>query len=315
MRSLFFLLFILITACGSPLDTGYPNSASATNATVATKNSASKPSPGWFKIVVLDVGQGDAALLIAPDKTTVLIDTGPPDTGPGPVLNVMKEMVLKSIDTIFISHNHADHIGGLKKIMESPEGHSAHLIYRTDAIIGNALYFDNVKIDIEGTNGRIGSKTLLSPKFGTDENSLSIALLVTYGEFSYFTAGDLTGGGGDPPYETLDMETTLAPLIGDIDVMHVSHHGSHTSSNQTLLDTLKPEVAILSLGDKNEFFHPHPSVIKRLQKIGAEIYSTEQGSLKADSDVNVLHDHICIVSDGKTYLVKPYTVDKCADPS
>lgn len=271
---------------------------------------ASSPSPTeWFKIIVLDVGQGDATLLIAPEGdgalaaalAPVLIDTGPPQTGSQAVLEVMKEQGFNSIRTIFISHHHEDHIGGLEALLKTEWGAQAAVIDKSNAKVGETLFFGKVLVHILAANGQIGN-TFISDQARQDENNLNHALLIEYGTFRYFTDGDLPGGGGDPPYQTPDLESLVAPLVGDVNVILVPHHGSHTSTNENFLATLKPEVGILSVGIHNDYFHPHPSVLQRLEKSGLRLLRTDkEGS-------------ICIATDGEKYVVKPYAVDKCADP-
>ena len=87
-------------------------------------------------------------------------------------------------------------------------------------------------------------------------------------------AGDLTGN-PDSGYE--DIETSVAPLVGDVDVYHVSHHASDSSSNPFFLQTVQAEVSVISLGD-NSYGHPHQPVLNRLVQYGSFVYQTEIGS-------------------------------------
>lgn len=296
MKVLSALLGLLLFGCGPPLLT-HPRTQ------FLAQNPPDIPLKQWFRIIVLDIGQGDATLLISPEEEVALIDTGPPQRGDQAVLSVLDDQNIKEIKTIFISHYHEDHFGGLEALQKNQHAVNATLIDKNNAHVGTALKLGSVTIYIEAANGQVG-----------EENALSLALLIEYGQFRYFTDGDLPGGGGDPPYQTIDLETPLAPLVGDVDIILVPHHGSHTSTNENFLKYLKPEVAIISLGNENDFYHPHPSVIRRLKEAGIKIYTTERGSLTNENGIEIVNDHICIVTDGETYLVKPYSVDKCSPP-
>lgn len=289
----------LFAACGgiTPREKLSPQASQPSNAVEQARFDEGH----WLKIIVLDVGQGDAALLIAPTGEAALIDTGPPQTGAEAILKTMKELGLTQIQTIFISHHHEDHTGGLPLLLQTEWGKQAVVIDKTNAVVGRTLPFGEATVAMVAGNGEFG-QTSLAPAAREDENNLSLALLIEYGTFRYFTDGDLPGGGGDPPYQTLDLESLVAPLVGDVDVILVPHHGSHTSTSENFLKTLRPEAAILSVGRENDFFHPHLVVLRRLEEAKVRLWPTDrEGS-------------ICIVTDGHEYAVKPYGIDKCAPP-
>ena len=117
-----------------------------------------------------------------------------------------------------------------------------------------------------------------------DENSLSIGFTITYTDtsafpatrpalcsmrhaprpvFSYFTGGDLTGY---DDRDAIDLETSVAGLVGYVDAMKINHHGSHSSTNPTFISTLSPACVFISLGRNNSYGHPAPEVIARLQQ-------------------------------------------------
>ena len=148
-------------------------------------------------------------------------------------------------------------------------------------------------------DGNCTVKHLPVPK-GQD-NALSIAVLVEYGEFSYLSGGDLTGGGRGKK----DMETLVAQYTGDIDVLRVNHHGSDTSSNQASLDMLKPEVAIISVGKNGRYKLPRQTVLDRLDNAPSNpaIYLTNPGSGGSLADAVVVNDHIVLDSNGTDYSV------------
>ncbi len=312
MKQFFPLILLLLTHCGSPLTIDPP--APQTTAIPPAGMAETVETNPWFKIIIIDVGQGDEALLIEPSGKAALIDTGPPDKGAQALFPILHDQAIDEIQNIFISHYHEDHTGGLNAILAQQKLKPSVVIDKHNAVVGQTIALGPVAIQVKATNGQIGDIFSVTDDQQGDENNLSLALLVQYGNFRYFSDGDLPGGGGEPPYQTIDLETSLAPLVGDVDILHIPHHGSHTSSNVNFLAALKPEVVVISVGDKNEFFHPHPSVMERLKKTGAKIYQTERGWLHATEGVEVVNGSICILTDGKTYVVKPYAEDRCASP-
>ena len=140
------------------------------------------------------------------------------------------------------------------------------------------------------------------------ENDYSLGLVLRFGRLDYFVGGDLSGGhvvgrGGGFSYH--DLESAVAPAVGDIDVLRVNHHGSAHSSNDTFLGHLDPEVSIVSVGQGNGHGHPHPQTLERLLGTGA-VYLTGRGDPRTPlGAARVLGDVLLRSSDGQGYSVGP----------
>ncbi len=95
-----------------------------------------------------------------------------------------------------------------------------------------------------------------------DENVNSCAMVITYGDFRYFNGGDLSGGNW-PSYKSQerDMETGVAKVCGNVDVIKANHHGYYDTCNGFFLNTLSPEVVIIDARSNN---HPVPSTMARM---------------------------------------------------
>ena len=90
------------------------------------------------------------------------------------------------------------------------------------------------------------------------------------------------------------MEKKLIDAGVDLaaDVLKVGHHGSQYSSAEEFLEKVRPKIAVIEVGKDNQFGHPSLRIIKRLERLGAEIFRTdEKGTVK-------------IVSDGSQFKVK-----------
>lgn len=315
-RSIAILMLVATAACGMPPDFDrdeyhryrHPSADPGGRDSEASRNGA--PS-GRLRIVAIDVGEGDATLVIAPQGEAALIDAGPPGAGQWIIRPFLESQGIEELQYAIATHYHADHIGGLPEVIAgadgtmgtdddliprggiydrgepqiAPESYAFELYqshasgHRKDAHAGDIIELGEVRLEIVAESGNLADGTQIDLGDPPDENAASIAILIEYSGFRMFIGGDITGGGGTPPYETPDVETPLGPLAGDIDVLRAAHHGSDTSTNQSFLDEATPEAAIISVGDDNDYFHPHPSVIGRLLDAGIDVYQTERGSL------------------------------------
>ncbi len=276
---------------------------------------------GTLTITCIDVGQGDSTLIQSPSGQTLLFDGGDNGRGTGVVLPLLQAKGISHLDYMVASHYHADHIGGLDEVAGGVSVGTAYdrgwqygsstatfnsyvaavSSFRQQIQPGQVIDLgEGVTVTCLAVNG---NDQVSSPyTTSTLENEYDVCLLVEYGGFDFFVAGDLTGGGGS--YR--DIETSVAPIAGDVDVYHVSHHGSYSSSNAFFLQTVQAEVAVISVGS-NSYGHPHQEVLDRLDSYGSFVYQTETGSggtLPASS-LAVVGGHIVIQTDGQT----TYTVD------
>lgn len=311
MNKTFCFLFCLwVTACSprTPINDPFHNQTPSTEGTVG--------SGGGLKIFPIDIGQGDATLVIGPSGKTLLIDAGPKESGVSKILPLLNALEVTHLDWMVATHYDADHIGGIAEVLKggdqvlgteddfiptqgifdrgdftekSTPTFSGYLQttdpYREEAFPGMIFPLGDgasAKVIVVNGNYSDGRSIHLNPD---EENDACIGLLIQYGDFQYFTAGDLTGGGSPGGYETKDMESITGEILGDIDVLHVGHHGSLTSTNEVFLDEITPEAAIISVGKDNDYGHPTSTVLNRLEEREIEIYRTDQlGTIEIDSD-------------------------------
>ncbi len=134
-------------------------------------------------------------------------------------------------------------------------------------------YQNNFEIQNVYANGRMwtGNDTLtryIFPPFDSipdydipQENSLSCVLKITYGQFSYYSGGDLTGYPKPGKSDFHDVESLVAPMIGKTEVCCVNHHGYNNATNDVFISTLKPRVFIIQASDA---LHPNHSTLDRM---------------------------------------------------
>ncbi len=264
----------------------------------------------------LDVGQGDAAAVRTPGGHWVVIDAGPAgrgsDAGRRVVAPFLARRGVRQLAAVFVSHAHADHLGGLPSVLRAVR---PGLVVEPATIYPDPLYLGFLRLLAEERigwhPGRAGecfrldgvSFSILHPgadwtRWGEDINEDSLVLLVEYGDFQALFAGDA----GFPAEEALQNE------VGPVDVLKVGHHGSRGSTGPGWLEQLQPEVAVISVG-RNEYGHPAPATMARLGQAGIRIRRTDE-----DGTVSVR-------TDGRTMTVRAGNVaetydvgDKAGDP-
>lgn len=149
-------------------------------------------------------------------------------------------------------------------------------------------------------------------RFTNTENERSLCFLVTYRGFDYLIGGDTIGrshGSENARVEKAIGEALHAGGV-EVDVLHVNHHGANNGSEAEFLDLVRPEVAVISLGDFNDHGHPHADALARLADAGvAFIYQTENGTTEDPIDWNALSKRavfrgdIVLRTDGEQYEI------------
>jgi competence protein ComEC len=283
--------------------------------------------PVWAGVTIhcIDVGEADATLIVSTSGKTLLFDAGDTGDGNNIIVPYLNSLGIGALDYVACSHYHADHIGGLDEVVNNKgvtyaaydRGWSyttqAYTQYVTAVGAKRTTLTDLQVIDLgDGVTATIVSINSngvdASPYTSTsskDENDFSVALHVEAGDFDFFVGGDLSGVNNSPYH---DIETSVAPRVGKLEVLRVNHHGSQYSTNATFANTLHPEVAVISVS--TGYGHPTQTVLNRLAGIGAHIYQTELGdggTLPPEQDT-VVHGHIVISTVGHgTYTVNGTT--------
>jgi competence protein ComEC len=257
--------------------------------------------PSWsvrpLRVTFLDVGQGDAAMVQFPDGRTLSVDAGglaPTSTfdiGSRVVAPAFWALGVRRLDYMSITHGDIDHIGGAASVFrdfmpfEVWEGvpvppHAPTRELRRLANDAGTVWRTLQPAD----RVSFGSVDLVvhhppRPEWERQRvrNDDSQVLEIRYGGVSFVFTGDIGR----------EVERTLAPSFtrAPIRILKVPHHGSATSSSQLFLDTLRPDIAVISAGRANAFGHPVPSVLERYRNIGAAIYRTDQdGAVSVETD-------------------------------
>jgi competence protein ComEC len=262
------------------------------------------PSGDELQVHVLNVGQGDSILIIAPGGKAVLVDAGLPGTG-RVVLDAMKRYNVGQIDLLVATHAHADHIGGADEVMRRTKVTTV-----LDSKVPNSTKnYEDFLAAIDQTGARYvpaspGQKfdlgggatlTVLGPlqpfltknqlRSGANEpNANSVVTRLDYGDFSLLLTGDAEA-------ETEErLMATGANLKAR--VLKVGHHGSRYASSEKFLRQGGFEAAIISDGAENRYGHPSQEVLDRFRRQNMKLYRTD------------LEGEITIISRGSGYEIR-----------
>ena len=243
-----------------------------------------------FEVHFLDVGQGDAILIEAPDGTTTLIDGGP-DTSVLRALGVELPFFTRTIDLVVATHFDADHIGGLvdvfarykvPQLLTIETEHDTPVTRRFLEIIDKrqpeVTYARRGQVFSLGAGVRL---EILSPASDTtklESNTASIVAKLSYGDISFLLTGDAPKG----------IEEYLTIAFGEhlqSTVLKAGHHGSRTSTAADFVAEVAPQYAIISAGADNRYGHPHVEVTDTLFNAGAQVLETaELGTVSFATD-------------------------------
>ena len=239
-----------------------------------------------FAVYYVDVGQGDAAVVVCDGKTLV-IDGGTDEGGDALCSYMRNTLKTEQVDFMIATHPHADHIGGLsdvlreytvKKLFSSVDVYDSRTFERmaqyaaaqnlgiTVAQAGQSFSFGRAKVEFLAPLG-----------IYDDINDISLVAKVTFGETTFLFTGDAER------LSEQDMVDSGEDLSAT--VLKVGHHGSNTSSSYVFLREVMPRYAVISCGTDNSYGHPHEEVLSRLRDINATVYRTDKnGTVVCRSD-------------------------------
>ena len=264
-------------------------------------------------VTFLDVGQGDSILLEVPDGKKILIDGGGVEpkrggekegkdaVGEKVVVPFLHRKGINSLDMVILTHPHADHLGGLNKVLEE---------IKVDAVLDSGQVYASrayqrfkalvAKNQIKYTIARAGQTIAFNPEIkglifnpvlpfltmtNSDPNNNSIVLRLVYGQVSFMLTGDMEKEG-----EERVLGSGFGPLTST--VLKVGHHGSNTSTSDEFLRRVNPQAAVISVGKNNRYRHPRPETLDKLQKAGVKLYRTDENGA------------VTVRTDGQTYTIE-----------
>ena len=254
---------------------------------------------GTVEYHFIDVGQGDAILIMVDDKA-ILIDTS--ESGERQKLvDYLEQMNITELEYFIATHPDADHIGSaayvvenytIKNVIMSPKTHTSKTyenfilaleereeinVINAPDILGESVMVGELEMKVLGPIGEFNK---------SDNNNPSVVIMARWGNTKVLLTGDA---------ETEAEERIISRYGNDLkcDVLKVGHHGSNSSTWESgLLEYAEPSIAVISCGEGNKYGHPHGVTVDALEEAGVTIYRTD------------LLGTIVITSDGTTIAKK-----------
>ena len=256
---------------------------------------------GQVRVTFLDVGQGDSAVIELPAGEVILIDGGATyerfDMGRSVVAPFLWNRGIRRIDHVIGTHPQLDHVGGLAWIL-------AHIHvenFWTNGVIRNEDFWRKIegvlaqqhlqaRVAEEGqliSAGAACSMTVLSPRPHGESspaakseslNNLSVVTELSCGDRRMLFTGDIER-------EAL-ARLTRSGILGHVALLKVPHHGAQSSLEHTWLNTIRPDIAVVSAGRRNPYGHPVGEVLAAYRSVAAQVWRTDQdGAIWVDLDL------------------------------
>ena len=233
---------------------------------------------GQLEVTAVDVGQG-ASIAAMTERGTVVIDcgsTGSADNAGDLMANYLLGKGRKQVDLLVLTHFHADHANGVRRLMGripvrqvalSPE--CEHTDYYTDILDACEQQGVSVCMLTENTLFRIDQLelTLIAPMGSESANERCLMAYGDFGDFEFLFTGDVGS--------SVERKLMKSFPLGDMELLVVGHHGSRYSTCEELLDDITPEYAFISCGVNNSYGHPAPEVLERLEERKIQVLRTD----------------------------------------
>jgi competence protein ComEC len=241
------------------------------------------PPPTGLRVSFLDVGQGDSTLLQVP-QGAVLVDQGPPEAR---VAAQLARLGVRRLAAIVLTHPQRDHVGGAAQVLRkihvgfvldpripapsrdedaALDEASAHHVRVVSAVAGEVFDLGRLRLQVMWPRD--------PGPAGQDPNQHAVVILASYGRTDVLLTADA------------ESDVTLPLRLPPVEVLKVAHHGSADSGLPSLLDRLRPQVAVIEVGPHNDYGHPTASTLAALAAApGLSTYRTDlDGRVVLESD-------------------------------
>ncbi len=232
-----------------------------------------------LRIHFIDVGQGDATLIITPNNKKILIDGGGTmnssqnyDIGKNTMLPYLLDRGINKIDYMMISHFDADHCQALLAILNSIKVKNIIISKQAEKVSNYKKIMEivikkkiNIMVikrgDVINVDNYVEIQILYpeSKLYFNDINNNSIVAKLRYNKFTMLFTGDIES-------KAEERITQITKKELEAIVLKVAHHGSKTSTTEEILKAVKPQIALIGVGKNNKFNNPNKEVLDRIKE-------------------------------------------------
>jgi len=223
-----------------------------------------------LQITFLDVGQGDAIVVRAPDGTTAMIDAGS-----GEPLRFLQQMNVTELELLVASHPHDDHIGGMSAVLtarpvrfflDNGRPFSSAVYEQLDATLDRLESVTRLEAIVQKLAIGAGSIEVL-PLLETAAADWSVGLVVRFGDFAALFPGD-----AGRQELTHWLQSGRVP---DVELFKAPQHGDTDGFTRSFLAAARPEVVVISAGRGNPFLHPRPEALTAYRSVAHSVFRTD----------------------------------------
>jgi competence protein ComEC len=242
---------------------------------------------GVIEVTSIDVGEGDSILVVSPTGKTLLVDAGGPIGPGGSQLDFGEDVVspylwtrgISRLDAVALTHAQSDHIGGMPAVLRNfrprelwvgvlPPSRALQNLLTTAQSLGVKVvqHYEGDEFDSSGAELRVLFPPSDWPVGGKPQNNDSLVLSMRYQQSSVLLEGDA---------EKRAERRISAIEHPRANLLKIGHHGSANATTSELLDSARPEFAVISVGSGNSFGLPRNETLTRLGAAGTRVYRTD----------------------------------------
>ena len=232
--------------------------------------------PG-FTFTALDVGQGQCLLYTAGGETTIVDCGGAQDESGETAARYLLGRGVFGAERLILTHLDADHCNGAAQLLSrvhvktlllpatAEDGEMLQGLLQAAGRYGTEIQFVDADLTFTDKNTEI---TVFGPDLLETGNDGGLCVLASHEKYDILITGDLS--------QMAEYRLLSRAALPEVQLLVAGHHGAKTSTSQALLDTVRAQTVVISVGEGNSYGHPADETLARILASGAAIYRTDE---------------------------------------